>query len=196
MAELDLVPRANYLPVPHVFNLNQACMVLAQAFGYGVYLVGSCLKKRDYRDVDVRAILHDEEYDRLFPGITIEQHDPLWSVMCASISLYLEKATGLPIDFQIQKQSEANRKYPGERHALGMFTYRRGETEPAPAPPAEAEAKEAGCVHEFFRYVNSLTSLTRCTKCGYTPCSISSPSSSKPSRPSRATALPTSIRKR
>lgn len=135
----DPVTRANYLPVPHVFNLNQACMVLAQAFEYGVYLVGSCLHKRDYRDVDVRAILSDEEYDRLFPGIGIEQHHALWSVMCASISLYLEKATGLPIDFQIQKQSEANRKYPGERHALGMFMYRHQQHQTEPAPPEDED---------------------------------------------------------
>lgn len=131
---IEEVKRANYLPVPHVFNLNQACMVLAEAFDHGVYLVGSCLKKRDYRDVDVRAIVSDEMYDRMFPGCVIEQHHPLWSVMCASISLYLEKATGLPIDFQIQKQSVANQKYPGERHALGMFlVYQQHKTDRAPA---------------------------------------------------------------
>lgn len=154
----DDVKRANYLPVPHVFNLNQACMVLAQAFEYGVYLVGSCLHKRDYRDVDVRAILADDEYDRLFPGIGNEQHHPLWSLMCASISLYLEKATGLPIDFQIQKQSEANEKYKGARHALGMFVYRshRHETEPAPAPP-DHEAAESECVHNFVQDATGIT---------------------------------------
>lgn len=156
----DGVRRANYLPVPHVFNLNQACMVLAQAFEYGVYLVGSCLRKRDYRDVDVRAILSDDEYDRLFPGIVIEQHHPLWSVMCASISLYLEKATGLPIDFQIQKQSVANAKYPGERHALGMFlVYQQHKTEPAP-PDEEGAAAE--CEHAWVGGNDSKF----CPKCG------------------------------
>lgn len=136
----DGVKRANYLPVPHVFALDQACMVLAEAFDHGVYLVGSCLHKRDYRDVDVRAIVSDETYERMFPGVVIEQHHPLWSVMCASISLYLEKASGLPIDFQIQKQSDANAKYPGERHALGMFlVYRQHKTDPAPPEEGEGE---------------------------------------------------------
>lgn len=162
--DLDPVTRANYLPVPHVFNLNQACMVLSQAFEYGVYLVGSCLHKRDYRDVDVRAILSDDEYDRLFPGIVIEQHHALWSVMCASISLYLEKATGLPIDFQIQKQSEANRKYPGERHALGMFMYRHQQHKTDPAPPDETSdtGHLSACEHAWVGGNDSKF----CSKCG------------------------------
>lgn len=118
--------RANYLPVPHVFLLNQACLTLNRAFGIGVYLVGSSIVKRDYRDVDVRAIVKDNEYARLFPGIGIPQHHALWSLMCASISLYLEKLTGLPIDFQIQSMTEANTKYPdGERQALGLFVAER-----------------------------------------------------------------------
>lgn len=160
------VKRANYLPVPHVFNLNQACMVLSEAFGYGVYLVGSSLHKRDYRDVDVRAILPDEEYDRLFPGIGIEQHHPLWSVMCASISLFLEKATGLPVDFQIQRQTEANEKYKGARHALGMFVYRsHHKTEPA---PPDHEAAESECVHDLVRDPGSPTGGLRCLHCSFT----------------------------
>ena len=46
--------RASYLPAPHMFNLQQACHTLQAAFdfGVGIYLVGSCLTKREYRDVD------------------------------------------------------------------------------------------------------------------------------------------------
>jgi len=112
--------RANWLPAPHFFNLNQACCVIAQAFNGGVFLVGSCLERRDYRDVDVRAILDDEEYDRLFPDCH-QQHNALWSVMCSSISLYLSQHSGLPVDFQIQKRSKANETEHGRRNALGLF---------------------------------------------------------------------------
>lgn len=119
--------RATFLPAPHVFNLNQACAVVAQALNHSVYLVGSALERRDYRDVDVRAILDDAEFDRLFPGLAkgIASLDPLWSLMCSSISLYLQQHSGLPVDFQIQRSSDANAKYQGRRHALGMF-YRPG----------------------------------------------------------------------
>lgn len=41
--------RANYLPAPHYFNLNQACAVLSEAFGHCTYLVGSAMERRDYR---------------------------------------------------------------------------------------------------------------------------------------------------
>lgn len=119
--------RANYLPAPHFFLLNQACVALNDAFG-GVhcYLVGSSLYKRDYRDVDVRCILDDEHFDRLFPGATAgtshdPQRHPLWSVMCTSIALMLRGQTELPIDFQIQRRTQANEKFNGHRDALGIF---------------------------------------------------------------------------
>lgn len=115
--------RANYLPAPHYFMLNMACRALTEAFGYNVYLVGSSIERRDYRDVDVRCILEDGEYERLFPGLSGNPTlNALWSVMCSSISLYLSQQSGLPVDFQIQKQSEANaidRRTP--RHPLGIF---------------------------------------------------------------------------
>lgn len=114
--------RANFLPVPQVFQLHMACRILIDAFDTPAYLVGSCLERRDYRDVDVRLILDDDAFDRLFPGVgATHQLSALWNLMCTSTSLYLAQATGLPIDFQIQRQSHANAKYPGERQALGIF---------------------------------------------------------------------------
>lgn len=115
--------RANYLGVPQVYNLNHACEAIFSAFGNVPYLVGSSLIKKDYRDVDVRLILDDEEFDILFPGIG-SRHDlnAKWSLMCASISGWLASRSSLPVDFQIQRQTEANNDYPNEpRHALGVF---------------------------------------------------------------------------
>jgi hypothetical protein len=118
--------RANFLPVPHVFELNAACVMLNDALGgFGCYLVGSSLVRRDYRDVDVRFILDDATFDRMFPasaGGPGRQHDALWSLMSITISLWLERRTGLPIDFQIQRQTNANADYPGQRRSfLGVF---------------------------------------------------------------------------
>lgn len=120
-------PRWNWLTCPEAFILNQACRPLVDAFGWCVYHVGSSLKRRDYRDVDVRAILPDAEFDRLFPGIARgPQYDAFWSLVCSSISVYLAKQTGLPIDFQIQKQSVANAEYPKEdRNPIGVFIERK-----------------------------------------------------------------------
>ena len=113
--------RANYVPAPHFFRLNHACTLVNKAFGgFGCYLVGSALVRRDYRDVDVRLILSDDEYARLFRD-THGFLNPFWSLLCTSISLWLSQETGLPIDFQIQSQTRANKTYPGERSAIGLY---------------------------------------------------------------------------
>jgi hypothetical protein len=113
--------RANWIGVPAFFNLNQACAVLNAAFGWGsTFLVGSSLERRDFRDVDVRTMLDDEVFDRLFPGGG-NQNCAYWSLICSSISLYLAQHSGLPVDFQIQRRTEANRQYKGRRHAVGIF---------------------------------------------------------------------------
>lgn len=117
--------RANYIGAPEFFELNQACVILTEAFGHNVYLVGSSIERRDYRDVDVRCILEDDEYTRLFTDPLFTTHNPLWSLMCCSISLWLSKRTGLKIDFQFQQQTTANDTYPARpRHALGIFLRR------------------------------------------------------------------------
>lgn len=119
------VTRANYIGAPQFFRLNEACRIVEQAFdfGYGVFLVGSSLTKRDYRDVDLRCIIPDEDFSRLFPGnVGASWRHPTWSLICASISCYLSQTTGLPIDFQIQSTTEANRDYAGQqRSAIGLF---------------------------------------------------------------------------
>lgn len=115
--------RANFIGAPHFFNLSQACAMIAAAFGSHVYLVGSAITRRDYRDVDVRLILPDESFDRMFPGISTGWYlDARWSLMCSSISLWLSHHTSLPVDFQVQRQTEANAEnVRAPRHPLGVF---------------------------------------------------------------------------
>ena len=116
--------RSNWLPAPQAYVLDQMCVIVNKAFGdsYGCYLVGSALKKRDYRDVDVRFIMADAQYDAMF-GTNLPAHmHPLWSLLCTSISLFLQTHTGLPVDFQIQQMTRANAENEGDaRHPLGAF---------------------------------------------------------------------------
>jgi len=113
--------RANFIGVPQFFNLNHACLIVNEAFGIAnTFLVGSSLLKRDYRDVDIRTILDDEEFKRLFPNGGTER-DAFWSLTCASISMWLSQHSGLPVDYQIQSMTEANEKFKGERCAVGLF---------------------------------------------------------------------------
>lgn len=116
--------RANWVGAPEMYNLDLAVCSLAEAFGSHFYHVGSSLQRRDWRDVDVRCILPDDEYDRLFPlavvGVHSQFRDARLLAMNAAFSEWLRKACGLPVDFQFQRQTQANEEFPGTRSALGM----------------------------------------------------------------------------
>lgn len=96
------------------YLLNRACEPVWDAFG-GTYLVGTAATGGEYRDVDVRTILHDDDFDRLCGDRSV------WTLLCTSIGLMLREQTGMVIDYQIQRMTEANDKYPGGwRHPVGM----------------------------------------------------------------------------
>lgn len=119
--------RAHYLPANSMFGLHAASSEIMSAYDtLGVYLVGSCLSRRDYRDVDVRAIMEDEEFDKAFPhnpnGV-VPNTRPLFMLSCLSISLWFKELSGLPVDFQFQKQSIANARHKGPRNALGHYRW-------------------------------------------------------------------------
>lgn len=123
----DAVPRhkASFIGAPAVFALELACQHLNRAFGgFGCYLVGSALQRPDWRDVDVRLVLKDDEFLALFPDVILEAHnwefDPRWLIMTTAISDQLRKVTGLPVDFQFQAQGPANARHKGPRSALGL----------------------------------------------------------------------------
>lgn len=114
--------KANYIGAPAIFSLEQACRHVTEAFGgYGCFLVGSALERADWRDVDVRYIMDDSEFAKLFPdaGQHWEQ-DTRWLLLTVSISERLSKVTGLPVDFQFQPQTHANERHKGPRHSIGF----------------------------------------------------------------------------
>ena len=109
--------RASYLTVSQQFNLNVACSVL-NGFGFGTYHVGSSLSKPDYHDVDLRCIMPDDDYDSRFLGETAEQQ---LKFLNTAVSDWIAARTGLPIDFQFQRASNANAEFTGRRNAVGMI---------------------------------------------------------------------------
>ena len=103
-------------------SLNLACLPLSEAFRSmcegpsGVYLVGSCEQgDRDYRDVDVRLIVADDDFDAMFA------RPLLWHIFSWAVAEWLTAQTGLPIDFQVQRMTEANEKFAGQvRNPVGV----------------------------------------------------------------------------
>ena len=114
--------KANHVGAPAIFLLDRECQTINDAFGgFGCYLVGSAIERADRRDIDVRLIMEDEEFAREFPRAGRNwEHDPKWLLLTVSIAAHLSRATGLPVDFQIQPQTHANERHSGPRHALGM----------------------------------------------------------------------------
>lgn len=115
--ELAAAPkrRVSFLTVNQTYNLNQACRPVA-SLGYGTFHVGSSLERADYHDVDLRCMLADEEYDRIFPSGS----DSFRLFLNAAISEWLAARSGLPIDFQFQRATEANKEFSGRRNGVGL----------------------------------------------------------------------------
>ena len=96
-------------------ELDEACKPIFEGFDTPPYLVGSAGERPDFRDVDVRLILGDKEYDALF-----DSRPHLWALLSRVIATYLRARTGLPIDFQIQRRTDANARHKKSRNALGL----------------------------------------------------------------------------
>lgn len=97
--------RTDLLTTTEMFHLDQACQLVSRAFdGRPPYLVGSAGVANDggaYRDVDVRLMLSDEDFDAVCP--TRER----WELLSLAVSAYLSQRSGLPVDFQFQRMTEA-----------------------------------------------------------------------------------------
>ena len=109
----------NGVGMPAALYLCQFGQWIYDAFGETAFHCGSSAESKTWRDVDVRVMFDDEVFDAMFPGYTgAHQSDPKWALICAAISELGRKMTGLPVDFQIQRASDANERYKGIREPL------------------------------------------------------------------------------
>lgn len=124
-----------------MFLLDEACKPLGEAFGHGVYHVGTSATRQEYRDVDVRLILDDKQYERLRRAVKADGI----AFLGLAIGEYLVARTSLPIDFQIQQRTAANEHHGGKmRNPLGLRTLGnyRGDA-PVSRSSVEAQCKMA-----------------------------------------------------
>jgi hypothetical protein len=108
--------------MPATLRLDTFAARIEDAFGELPFLVGSATRTKQWRDVDVRLILDDADFDALFGGpMEPPRMNLRWALICDALSALAQQQTGLPIDFQIQRQTEANAQHGDEpRHALGL----------------------------------------------------------------------------
>ena len=100
--------------MPQQILLHQFGKLIFDAFGEWPYHVGSSVfDKAGWRDVDVRVMLDDAEYERVVGGPPVNPplNNKRWCALCLAFSIVGREMTGLPIDFQIQQTTEANRLY-------------------------------------------------------------------------------------
>jgi hypothetical protein len=115
----------NYIGAPACFALDMAVHHVYKAFDGSCYVVGSALERPDWRDVDVRMIMDDEEFEREFPGVGQSwELDAKWLLLTTAISNWLSKESGLPVDFQFQPQTHANTRHSGRRDPIGFRLYK------------------------------------------------------------------------
>ena len=109
--------------MPQSLNLHRFGAYLNAMFGNHTYHVGSSLEKKDgWRDVDVRVILDDEVWDAMGLGDPANPHDNAkWVAYCLTLSSFGRDLTGLPIDCQLQRRTEANAEYSRKKGCHRSF---------------------------------------------------------------------------
>lgn len=109
---------------PNCILLDHWGAMLYHVYDEMPYLVGSAASSTTYRDVDVRVILKDERFDAYF-GADLRRgagHSKRWTGLMIALSLWGQKVTGLPIDFQVQRNSNVPKlDWTKTRIPIGML---------------------------------------------------------------------------
>lgn len=111
--------------------LSDWAVYVEQLFnGESVYQVGSSVTsnrtKEPHRDVDMRVMLKPKDFKALQKIVNIDR-------LSLAVSIWGQKVTGMPIDFQVQDQDYANTHHKGVRSAVGIRGIAKGDGyDPAP----------------------------------------------------------------
>jgi hypothetical protein len=127
---------AGFLLMSDFERLEEWCRNVVIAFGGGVpYLVGSALATKDYRDVDLRMLCDDATFDANYRADPVRVR-----IVNRMVSIWGQQETGLPIDFQVQRATEANAEFPGPRNPMGLRDWRTIPTSGVPKSDAASPA--------------------------------------------------------
>jgi hypothetical protein len=109
-------PRSTFLLLSDFERLEEWSRLVRVLFdGQTPLLVGSALRTVEYRDVDLRLILGDGLFDRYWANRVKVR------LANRAVSIWGQEETGLRIDFQIQRRTEAEAAYPdGLRVPMGI----------------------------------------------------------------------------
>lgn len=103
---------------PAYLWLNEFGAMVTAALGATCYQVGSSVNSKQWRDVDVVCIMDDETFKEWFGRVEVCHTNNLFHVLTLAFCELGKRVTGLPVDFKIQQQSDANARHKGVRNAL------------------------------------------------------------------------------
>jgi len=110
----------SFLVMSDFERLEEWCQQLETLFdGYPPYLVGSVLTEADYHDVDLRTMLPDDVFDARFRSADQAVKLERIRYINRAISIWGQQITGLKIDFQLQRETEA-KAFEGRRVPMGL----------------------------------------------------------------------------
>jgi hypothetical protein len=100
--------RATFLPSPlALFKLRLFGQIVHDALHATACLVGSVLRTPDYRDVDVRIMLDDQRFTRIFGDNGVWVANGPLTLANMALSALARDITGSQVDCQIQRRSDA-----------------------------------------------------------------------------------------
>lgn len=89
--------------MPAWLHLHEFAVLCERAFGGEVYLVGSALRTKRPRDIDVRLEMKDSEFQQRFGAMDrFGKAGSNWAAVCMAFAALGRQMTGKRIDFQIE----------------------------------------------------------------------------------------------
>ena len=108
--------------------------------------------------MDVRLILIDEHYDSLMGGTP----EGFATLLDFALGAYIRELTGLPVDFQVQRMTEANENHKGkQRNPLGGRSMTNWVGDARPKHPSLCREKDClyNLDHEGSHYPEILAQM-------------------------------------
>lgn len=95
-----------YVGMPRALYLEMYARYLKDIFNADVYLVGSVLKTKSWKDIDIIVVLSDNEWERYGFGDPQKRFkNKRWAAYCMGLSCFGKQLVGCEIDFQIHQES-------------------------------------------------------------------------------------------
>lgn len=101
-----------YVGMPKALYLQSFAEYVKSIFEDDVYLVGSALQTKSWKDLDIVVVISDKKWEGYGFGDPQKRFgNKKWAALCMSISCFGKHLIGCEIDFQIHQKSYVDEVY-------------------------------------------------------------------------------------